>query len=306
MRRLNYDNTDLGFSFALTTFVMVVVSIVLQVIDFGSGSFGFWLTQGVYTLLVGCSAVLYSLISRSRFVSATKLNKAPKIDHVLWGIASVICLIFCMSVINNLFIDGIESTGLTRPSVTLDDSFAGLLICACVLPAFTEEIVFRGTVAQSLYYYKSKWAALAISGALFSIFHANPAQTLHQFVLGAFLTLLVFRSGSVWTSVLVHFFNNLFVVVLSYTPLGADKIWNINKSPQTAIPALILGLLGFIVCVRFYLKTTDSTWRNAATENSDGTVVQDDGIIADQRLSSAPLWVGVFVCMALWVSQLLR
>ena len=308
MRRLNYDNTDLGFSFALTTFVMVVVSLVLQVVNLGSGSFGFWLTQGVYAVLIGCSALLYSLISGTRFISATKINKPPKIDHLLWGFAAVVCLIFCMSVINNLFVTGVGSIeGIEKPSVTLDKNLAGLIICACILPAFTEEIVFRGTIAQSLYYYKNKWGALAISGALFALFHANPAQTLHQFVLGAFLTLLVFRSGSVWTSVLVHFFNNIFVVILSYTPLGADELWDVTKNPQVAVPAMLLGILGFIACTMVYLRTTDSLWNNKPSEQNayDGEV-QEQSILSDQRLSSAPLWVGVFVCAALWVSQLLR
>lgn len=309
MRRLNYDNTDLGFSFALTTFIMVVVSLVLQVIGIGSTSLGFWITQAVYTLAIGSSSVVYALVSRTRFISATKVNKAPKLDHILWGIAAVVCLIFCMSVINNLFVMGVESSGLTRPSVSLDKNLAGLIICACMLPALTEELVFRGTIAQSLYFYRNKWAALAISGALFSIFHANPAQTLHQFVLGAFLTLLVFRSGSVWTSVLVHLFNNLFVVALSYTPLGADELWDITKTPQVAVPAMILGILGFVACVLVYLKTTDSVWNNTpdVIYNEDGEIESaEQSILSDQRLSSAPLWVGVFVCVALWVSQLLK
>ena len=309
MRRLNYDNTDLGFSFALTTFVMVVISLVLQVVGIGSSSLGYWITQAVYTLAIGSSSVVYALVSRTKFIAATKVNKAPKIDHILWGIAAVICLVFAMSVINNLFVTGIGSIdGLEKPSVSIEKNLAGLIICACILPALAEELVFRGTIAQSLYYYKSKWGALAISGALFALFHANPAQTLHQFVLGAFLTLLVFRSGSVWTSVLVHFFNNIFVVILSYTPLGADELWDVTKNPQVAVPAMLLGILGFVACTLVYLRTTDSAWNNNPNSQNtdDETEVQEQTILADQRLSSAPLWVGIIVCVALWVSQLLR
>ena len=310
MRRLNYDNSDLGFSFALTTFIMVVVSLVLQVIGIGSSSLAFWITQAVYTLAIGSSSIVYALISRTRFVTATKVNKAPKIEHLLWGIAAVVCLVFAMSVINNLFVTGIGSIdGLEKPSVSIDRNLAGLIICACILPAIAEELVFRGTIAQSLYYYKSKWGAIAISGALFALFHGNPAQTLHQFVLGAFLTLLVFRSGSVWTSIIVHLFNNLFVVALSYTPLGADELWDVTKTPQIAIPVMILGILGFIACMLIYLKTTDSVWNNnpnEAVNDESENEVQEQPILADQRLSSAPLWVGVFVCLVMWVSQLLK
>ena len=342
MLRLNYKKRDLGYSFALTTFVMVVAALALQLF-FGADTSGwkFWLMQSLYTLLIGCSAFLYAAITKTNVFAATKLNKRPKLSHALWGCGAAVFLVLCMSVINNLFLDAIESMGLNRPSVELESNLAGLIICACVLPALAEEIVFRGTVAQSLYGHKSKLAAIAISGALFSIFHANPAQTLHQFVLGAFLTLLVFRSGSLWTSVIVHFFSNAFVVVLAYTPFGSDEFWNLRTNVKWALPLMIVGIVGFVLCVWGYLKTTKSNWQtpveetaNETQSDTDENVEQQNGDTADgevadeaadsqneadlearirakyektaeQRLSNAPLWVGIFVCVVLWVSQLL-
>ncbi len=44
----------------------------------------------------------------------------------------------------------IEMTGLKRPSVDLDMDVASMIIVACVIPAFTEELAFRGTIVQSL------------------------------------------------------------------------------------------------------------------------------------------------------------
>ena len=332
MLRLNYEKKDLGYSFALTTFVTVVAALALQLL-FGADTSGwrFWTMQASYTLLIGGSAFLYAAISKTNVFTATKLNKRPSLSHVLWGCGAAVFLILCMSVINNLFLDLIESLGFRRPSVELENNLAGLIICACILPAFAEEVVFRGTVAQSLYGHKSKLAAIAISGALFSLFHGNPAQTLHQFVLGAFLTLLVFRSGSLWTSVIVHFFSNAFVVALAYTPLGDDGFWNIRLNAKVALPLMIVGLVGFAVCVLLYLKTTKSNWQTAVEKADDGeqnaetaedraTDERDDELddaaieakirkkyedAARQRSSNTPLWVGIFVCAVLWVSQLL-
>ena len=264
MRRLNYETKDLGFSFALVTAVMIAAALVLELI-FGTpaGGWKFWIVQGLYTALIGGSAFAYAAISKTKVFAATKLNKAPPLSHVLWGCAAVVFLVLCMSQINNLFLDLIKDVGLNRPSVSLDSNLAGLLVCACILPAFAEEIVFRGTVAQSLYGL-NKVAALVVSGALFSLFHGNPAQTLHQFVLGAFLTLLVFRSGSLWTSVIVHLFNNALVVALSYTPIGADEFWNLQTNAQWALPLMIFGIVGFAFCVFDYVKTTKSSWQSAA------------------------------------------
>ena len=318
MRRLNYQRKDLGYSFALTTAVMVAVALVLSFI-FGAETSGwkFWVMQALYTVLIGGSAFLYATVSKTNFVAATKLNAKPSLWHTLWGCGAVVFLVFGMNQINMLFLDLIEKIGLTRPSVYLENNLAGLIICACILPAFAEEIVFRGTVAQSLYDSKNKLAALAVSGALFSIFHANPAQTLHQFVLGAFLTLLVFRSGSLWTSVIVHFFNNAFVVAMAYTPLGADEFWNLSTNTKWALPLMIVGIVGFALCVFGYVKTTKSSWQTSAEvsvdetgeKTSDGadeeTKNKADFKANTQKSSNATLIVALFVCAVLWVAQLL-
>ena len=315
MRRLNYERKDLGFSFALTTFVMIAAALLLGLI-FGVESSGwkFWTMQALYTVLIGASGVLYAVIFKTNPVTAAKLNVKPRVTHVLWGCGAVVFLVTCMSQINNLFLDLIEKVGLNRPSVELEDNLAGLIICACILPAFAEEVVFRGTIAQSLYASKNKLGALAISGALFALFHANPAQTLHQFVLGAFLTLLVFRSGSLWTSVIVHLFNNAFVVTVSYTPLGADEFWSLTTNVKVALPLLIVGIVGFALCVFGYIKTTQNGWQ--AQSESDGVAVDGVADTTDEeqtpkqilgnyrKSSDATLFVAIFVCAALWISQL--
>ena len=310
MRRLSYEQRDLGYSFALVTAVMVVAALVLDLI-FGEsfGGWKFWLMQGLYTAIIGGSAFAYAGIAKVNVFTATKLNKAPPVSHVLWGCASVVFLVLCMSQINNLFLDLIKDMGLSRPSVSLDNNLVGLIICACILPAFSEEIVFRGTVAQSLYNGKSKILALAASGALFALFHGNPAQTLHQFVLGAFLTLLVFRSGSLWTSIIVHFFNNALVVALSYTPLDSAEFWDLKNNAEWAVPLMVAGIVGFAFCVFDYLKTTKSTWHPAVEDKSQDEQLSQDNktplVLRSKKASIAMLLVAVAVCAVLWVSQLL-
>ena len=319
MRRLNYEQRDLGFSFALATGVMLASALVLSLL-FGGAESGwqFWVMQSLYTLLIGLSGVVFAAVTKTDFFAASKLNKAPHWSHLLWGCGAVVFLVFCMSQINSLFLDVIESTGLGRPSVSLDDSLVGLIVCACVMPAFTEEILFRGTVAQTLYNHKNKLAALAISGALFALFHGNPAQTLHQFVLGAFLTLLVYRSGSLWTSVIVHFFNNAFVVAMSYTPLGADEFWSFQTNPVWAWIFTVGGIVGFALCVFGYVKTTKSSWQSDRQAEQDGQSeqVSDDGEQAEQdeekklriagytKRSKIMLWVAIGACAVLWIAQL--
>ena len=298
MRRLNYESKDLGFSFAFATAFMVVAALVLSAI-FGTETSGwqFWLMQALYTVAIGCSAFVYAAMTKTKVLSATKLNAPPRISHVLWGCAAVLFLVLCMVQVNAMFLDWLQQLGLGAPTVELEDNLAGLIVVACVIPAFAEEIVFRGTVSQSLYNH-NKVAAVCISGALFALFHANPAQTLHQFVLGAFLTLLVFRSGSLWTSVIVHLFNNAFVIALSYTPLDSDDFWNLQANDMWTLPLMIVGIIGFALCVFFYVRTTDSAWQRETSY--DGV----EGGASKKASSIVALVVGIVVCAVLWVSQL--
>lgn len=296
MIRNHYEHKDLGKSFALTVICMVVASLLLSFF-FPANVTGwkFWLMQALYTVAIGSSAFIYATLTKTKVFVATKLNKPPRILHIVWGCVAVVFLICCMTPLNNWLLDAIEKIGFNRPSVDLEDNVVGLLIVACLIPCVAEEIVFRGTVAQSLEGNKNKLAALAISGALFSVFHANPAQTIHQFVLGAFLTLLVFRSGSIWTSVVVHFFNNAMAVVLSYTPIGEDVFWIAN-----GWWLLIVGVVGFVLCVFGYLKTTNSIWQKSeyTEQQSDGNNTSNDAV------SNVALWTAVGVCALLWIVSL--
>ncbi|MCH5156555.1 MAG: CPBP family intramembrane metalloprotease [Clostridiales bacterium] len=314
MYRLNYEKKDLGPSYAIAVASMIVASLVLGLI-FGSNATGwkFWLMQALFTLFIGGSAFLYAAITKTNVFVATKITAKPGYAHVLWGCLAVTFLIACMTPINNVLLDGIEAMGLKRPSVQFDDNLAGLLIVACMLPAFCEEVVFRGTVAQSLRQ-GNKLGALAISGALFALFHANPAQTIHQFVLGAFLTLLVYRSGSLWTSVIVHFFNNALVVALSYTPVGRDEFWSFTTNTGVVIACLCVGIIGFAACVFGYIATTKSAWNSIYNVSGTSDLNEDGANNPENTTPSASkehnirslvlLIVAIVICVTLWVSNL--
>ena len=57
--------------------------------------------------------------------------------------------------------------------------------------------------------------------ALFSLYHLSPAKTLYQFVVGAILSLLAFKSESLVPSLIVHFLNNLLIILNEYFAIFA-------------------------------------------------------------------------------------
>ena len=88
------------------------------------------------------------------------------------------------------------------------------------------------------------WAAVLLSGALFSLFHQNPAQTVYQFLFGCVFALVVIKSGSLLPAVFMHVLNNAFIIVYQY--LGAEP------GETASLVLLIAGLIaaiGGITCL---------------------------------------------------------
>lgn len=107
---------------------------------------------------------------------------------------------------------GYQDAGITLPSMD-GFGFVGVLVCVAVLPALMEEIFFRGVLLSGLQSF-GKWGSILLCGALFSLYHQNPAQTLYQFCCGVAFALVAIRAGSILPTVLAHFFNNALIIVL--------------------------------------------------------------------------------------------
>ncbi len=294
MLRLNYEKRDLGFSFGLAVAMMVISSLLLTLIFGEAEGWKSWLMQAIYTLLIGAVAPVYAAITKTNPLTAMKLNVRPRWAHISWGLAANVFLIFGMMPLNSMLMDAIQAMGLSRPAVNLPEDITGLIIVGAILPAFCEEAVFRGTVAQSVSSMRNRLGAITVCGGLFALFHANPAQTIHQFVLGAFLALLVLRSGSLWTGIAVHLFNNALVVALNFTVLGRDDFWSVSGNTATVLSLLFAGLVGFALCVFGYMRTTRSFW-TGSTEDETAKRNTDSFMV---------LGVAIGVCVLLWVTSL--
>jgi membrane protease YdiL (CAAX protease family) len=84
----------------------------------------------------------------------------------------------------------------------------GIAVVA-VLPALCEEPLFRGLLLSAILpRLAAGWACLMV-GLLFAVFHLDPYRLASTAFLGAFLALLVVRTGSLLASILAHLLNNL-------------------------------------------------------------------------------------------------
>lgn len=90
-----------------------------------------------------------------------------------------------------------------------------MFISTAIVPAFVEELLFRGVVLSSIKPYSESGAVL-ISALLFGLMHQTPFQVFYATAIGVILGILRIKTESIWTGVLVHFFNNFLSVLQSY------------------------------------------------------------------------------------------
>ena len=99
------------------------------------------------------------------------------------------------------------------------DTIGGLLLNLLVIaliPAVGEEMTFRGVIQQSLTRRMNPHIAIILSAAIFSFFHFQFFGFLPRLFLGILLGYMFYITGSLWTSILMHFVNNGAAVTLYY------------------------------------------------------------------------------------------
>ncbi len=99
------------------------------------------------------------------------------------------------------------------------------MVIIALLPAIFEEVCFRGGIQNILTrWFKGPWIAIIITSIIFSLVHISYYGFLVRAVLGVFLGLIFYYSGSLWLSILFHFlYNGLQVTALYVTSSSITK-----------------------------------------------------------------------------------
>lgn len=239
----------------------LVLSLILQATGTGLTD-NFWVFLLVQTLLpVVVILGVFLYVRRGRTCEEKSVfSLRPPAHRADWGWAVALGLSVCFfsGFLSNLFSLGLEKVGIPNPmsSMPTSDSAFGMIlfiVVMAVLPALSEEFVFRGAFvgfARNL----GTAAVCLSSGALFALMHMNVHQMLNAFLVGALLALVTLRSGSVWPAVLIHFLNNLTTIVL-------ELLTESLKIPSLfwgfTVLDVVLAVLGGAVCalaLRTYLR----------------------------------------------------
>jgi membrane protease YdiL (CAAX protease family) len=165
------------------------------------------------------------------------------------------CGLFCLSMLNTEFLEWLEKFGYEDTPIQLPsmDGFGliGVLFTIAVMPAIFEELIFRGLLLKGMISFGTV-GAVFLNGALFALYHQNPAQTLYQFCCGCAFALVAIRAGSILPTVVSHFINNALIVIL--TKFGIVDIGGV-----VVLIISILCLIASLVWLLFFDKGKNET-----------------------------------------------
>lgn len=143
-----------------------------------------------------------------------------------------------------------------------DTGFFFNLFVLALTPALCEELLFRGYVQRQLERLGGPITALVLTGLFFGLYHLRLSQVIPLSVLGIYMGYLVWRTGSLWPAVVVHFFNNAFAIVatrfVASTPeLGLEAVESIEVPWYIVLPC-IAGFWGVLRLMQHRAQTVQA------------------------------------------------
>lgn len=138
-------------------------------------------------------------------------------------------------------------------------AFAFNIFMMAVLPALSEELVFRGLFQRLFteWFRNYHWGIIA-SAVLFSAFHFQFFGFIPRMFLGVMFGYLLVWSGSLWIPILAHFVNN-FMGVTYYYLLNKNVINNgiekIGKGNNEFVYLCVSAICIIILLIIFYKKS---------------------------------------------------
>lgn len=229
------------FSFLLIT---IIIQTSLSYLDYVKNN----IEAGLFTslLITVLNYIIYLL-----FLS--HINKGVRVSLPEKGFDIYVCLIIVfmsffvqssVSIILDFLSDIIPVSESERAffHITMLHPWYGLVLTLIIAPLF-EELVFRKYILRYLLGNFSTRYALIISALFFGIFHLNIRQFLFASMLGMILGYVYLRSGKIIYSILIHFFFNLFGMIM---PL---PIFEIIHRPIYSLIVFFLCIISVIILV---------------------------------------------------------
>lgn len=235
--------SDVWFVVAVTILLVLYAGSLLQIKYGLAGVFG--------TQLILLAVPLFLVIYTKRDVKKTYGFAGTKAANYLGGAVLIVGAYMVNLVIavglSALFPESAGNVETVFADILSGNVLAVLLVIA-LAPAVCEEMLFRGVILHSLQARYRVPSAITITAVLFGLYHMSLIKFIPTGLLGMLLCIVVWKTGSIYPAMLMHFINNAISVIISCYPEQIEKVVPVlYKNTLSASEALCLCGAGLVL-----------------------------------------------------------
>lgn len=241
-----------GFAYSVYAIASIIITlaflgIIKAVPEYG---YAYWCLN----FIVSPIAILITIAFVLK-VKCIKLNEALPLKchykYYIIGMLLMLGLFFSLSKVNDWFLN-LLNLEVSETYIKLNEflnnlSGGGLVLMLffiAVFPAIAEECLYRGVMLNTAENTLGTYTSVFAIGFAFAISHGALEQSIYQFILGCVFALVAVRAKSVLPGIVMHFFNNGLVIIISGLKLVNENGYFINQTVE-----IILTVLGYVVCI---------------------------------------------------------
>lgn len=232
--------------------ILLLCLVLLLIFYVGSFAQIKWGFGGVVIqqLIILLCPVLYAWYMKADAKKLFSIKK-PKVSQVagciLFGIAAFLCAMIIGALLVPFFPESTD--GLTQ----LDDMLTSqpavvLILVVALMPAIGEELLFRGFVMGTLKNKCTGVIAVLVTTLLFAAYHMSLIKMFTIGIIGFGLTYAAYKSGSIVTSMCMHFLNNLLSVLITKYPKQMQSALPVLFKESLSASDLLLMIVVILIC----------------------------------------------------------
>lgn len=193
--------------------------------------------------------------------SLNKINLKQVLGGILMWMGGFVVINIITQITLHLFPQNIEAAQALTDSIIMKDKLLLNIIIVALMPAICEEIFFRGFVFTSFKGQKSYKIAIIASGILFGFMHMDFLRIIPTSILGMIFAYTVYKSGSIFIAMILHFINNGIAVLVSHYPhSGLVKVISFIELDFTNFNIvklmILIGISGILIIIGMKLSKT--------------------------------------------------
>ncbi|MCB2290565.1 CPBP family intramembrane metalloprotease [Clostridium sp. CS001] len=259
-KRVLLANSLLVLALSLFVLIPILANHIFKLNGIISGNVSLLLSGGASVLVFGGISLLYCKITKRKFVLVMNLKKISIRQAILVVFVAIGTYIFAVGVnaiSMQLFPIAVKDSQAISKLLNSSSTLLGLIVVV-LIPAFFEEVFFRGVLLDA-YEGLNKKLKYFILTLIFATFHGNVMQIIYVMFLGLILLKVREYTGSLLGSITLHAVNNAISFTLSkvamyVAKLQASGIKGVAVEPKKTAEAMNISLRqALITAIIFFL-----------------------------------------------------